>query len=61
MKLRFRLKTLFWLTLVAALAVGWRVDRWRQAERIETLKTELEARNKPPDLYWSHYFTVDVY
>jgi hypothetical protein len=32
MRLRFTIRDLLWLTVVAALAIGWRVDR-NQSER----------------------------
>jgi hypothetical protein len=36
--MKFSIRDLFWLTVVAALSVGWVVDRQRLAARDETIR-----------------------
>ena len=43
--MRFSLRDLFWLIVVAALVVGWLADHWRQA-------AVAEAREK---LHWENF------
>ena len=45
MPLRFTIRDLFWLTLVAALAVGWWLDASRRSEELDALKSQLRPAN----------------
>ncbi|HUE74980.1 MAG TPA: hypothetical protein VMP01_29200 [Pirellulaceae bacterium] len=44
---RFTIRDLLWLTVVAALGVGWWVDRSRLAQRIEELTPSLDLHFDP--------------
>ena len=39
--MRFTTRDLLWLTVVAALVVGWSVDRFRQSRREDALRKEV--------------------
>jgi hypothetical protein len=43
MCLRFKIRDLLWLVLVAAVAVAWWVDRSSQASKIKSLENDLFA------------------
>jgi hypothetical protein len=55
MRFRFTIRDLLWLTLVVALAVGWRLSlsRWQN-----DLRTEMDKRYKAEAdaVYWRHEY-----
>ena len=67
MPLRFAIRDLLWLTVVAALAAGWWLDRSRLADRYESLErsssvtnlNELEAKYSAAKAK-SHMLEIDL-
>ena len=47
MKLRFTIRDLFWLVLVAALAVGWWIDHLRLDEQLGRLRVTNVPNRRP--------------
>ena len=40
--MRFTIRDLLWLTLLAAVLVAWWVDHWRQAQTVEKIRKQLD-------------------
>jgi hypothetical protein len=48
---RFTIRDVLWLTVVAALAVGWYLEHRRQQARIDTLDQEVQLLRQTPFFY----------
>jgi hypothetical protein len=58
MRLRFTIRDLLWLTVVAALAVGWSADRDQLARKVNDLTEQLRAKNNQTN--YDYYVTPQI-